>query len=249
MHHMTPTPGASAPDNRVKLVQRDLGPMVATRTRSWRGARHSSPSTVRPVKPFGTSAARMSRPQRTSKGSLADPFLALTLSKAESNSRKAFPSASLRAKTRFSSSGGVTSSDSSSSPPRALAPPPSSRPRTTRNWSRRCSAVAWRRNMPAPMIFLSISSFSWQRCSMCLSTAESVTRRITRTSLVWPTRCTRATACLSFCGFQSRSKRTTVSAACRLSPTPPARADSKKTETFGSRVKRSMRSRRFSCET
>eukprot|EP00964_Phaeocystis_antarctica_P143291 scaffold108793_cov48-Phaeocystis_antarctica.AAC.1 len=41
-------------------------------------------------------------------------------------------------------------------------------------------------------------------------------------------RCARSIACRSACGFQSLSKRMTVSAVARLMPSPPARVDSMK---------------------
>jgi hypothetical protein len=68
-----------------------------------------------------------------------------------------------------------------------------------------------------------------------------------RTIWVWPMRWHLAWACASFCGFQSESKITTVSAAVRLMPTPPARVLSKNTKLFESGwQKRSMAScRRF----
>mmetsp|Transcript_16688 Transcript_16688/g.44125 ORF Transcript_16688/g.44125 Transcript_16688/m.44125 type:complete len:223 (-) Transcript_16688:1372-2040(-) len=151
-----------------------------------------------------------------------------------------------RAMSSFISSGEVTPWPA---PPPPGPPAVSESPSTARSAALRCSAVACLRNMPAPRTFCSISSFSLQRASMCLSTFESVTKRTTRTSLVWPTRCTRATACLSFWGFQSMSKSTTVSAACRFRPRPPARADSRKTFTLSSELKRSMRAFLCSCAT
>ena len=47
-----------------------------------------------------------------------------------------------------------------------------------------------------------------------------------------PMRCARACACKSFCGFQSLSKMTTVSAVARLTPRPPARVDNKKQKSW-----------------
>ena len=50
------------------------------------------------------------------------------------------------------------------------------------------------------------------------------------TSLVCPSRCDRAWACRSMAAFQSVSYITTVSAPCRLSPTPLAQMDSRNTK-------------------
>mmetsp|Transcript_35796 Transcript_35796/g.114004 ORF Transcript_35796/g.114004 Transcript_35796/m.114004 type:complete len:222 (-) Transcript_35796:3070-3735(-) len=59
--------------------------------------------------------------------------------------------------------------------------------------------------------------------SMCISYVSLVHSRKTCTGLVCPIRWQRAIACRSFCGFQSGSNMTMVSAAVRLMPTPPAR--------------------------
>mmetsp|Transcript_38553 Transcript_38553/g.103523 ORF Transcript_38553/g.103523 Transcript_38553/m.103523 type:complete len:229 (-) Transcript_38553:1447-2133(-) len=201
-------------------------------------------------KPCGTSLGRISRPHRSSSARVG-PWPAAEPSGSRrvcaSMPWKASSSLALRAISLFSSSGEVTSWPPASPPGPPSLPPES--PSTARSAALRCSPVACLRNMPAPITFLSISSFSLQRASMCLSTFESVTKRTTRTSLVWPTRCTRATACLSFWGFQSMSKSTTVSAACRFRPRPPARADSRKTFTLSSELKRSMRAFLCSCAT
>ena len=62
------------------------------------------------------------------------------------------------------------------------------------------------------------------------------------TSRFWPMRCARAWACRSAWGFQSESKRMTVSAVARLMPRPPARVESRKTKRSSGRVlKRSIR--------
>lgn len=53
------------------------------------------------------------------------------------------------------------------------------------------------------------------------------------TCLFWPILCALACACRSFCGFQSESKMTTVSADARLMPRPPARVDNKKQKSWG----------------
>mmetsp|Transcript_102825 Transcript_102825/g.299942 ORF Transcript_102825/g.299942 Transcript_102825/m.299942 type:complete len:237 (+) Transcript_102825:106-816(+) len=216
-----------------------------------------SPLSRGPEKPRGTSSARISRPQRASRSATpsGSPPRGGASAPASSSSAsmvlKAASSSSPLARSRFSSSNGVKSPVPAAPPGAAGAPPSAAeaRPRTACRAWRRWSAVACLRNIPAPMTFFSKSSFSWQRRSMCRSTAESVTRRTTRTSLVWPTRCTRAIACLSFCGFQSRSKSTTVSAAWRFSPRPPARAERRKMAKLGSEVKRLIRSVRSSWET
>lgn len=57
------------------------------------------------------------------------------------------------------------------------------------------------------------------------SNPKPLTQPLTPRRLTQPLTC----ACRSICGFQSVSYMMTVSAACRLSPTPPARTDSRKT--------------------
>jgi len=47
-------------------------------------------------------------------------------------------------------------------------------------------------------------------------------RTKTSTGFVWPRRCARPTACLKAAASGHGSKKTTVDAAVRLSPTPPA---------------------------
>ena len=61
-----------------------------------------------------------------------------------------------------------------------------------------------------------------------------VTSRYTLTGLDWPIRCARACPWRSPCGFQSLSKMTTVSAAVRLMPCPPARVVSRKAKQSSS---------------
>ena len=58
-------------------------------------------------------------------------------------------------------------------------------------------------------------------------------RRYTCTGLVCPMRWHRAIAWLSTCGFQSESSRITVSAVCRLTPSPPARVVMMKAKYLG----------------
>ena len=70
------------------------------------------------------------------------------------------------------------------------------------------------------------SSFSLAVARIFSSMGVAVTSRSTRTSCFCPMRCARAIACRSICGFQSESKRMTVSALCRLRPRPPARVES-----------------------
>mmetsp|Transcript_13033 Transcript_13033/g.41121 ORF Transcript_13033/g.41121 Transcript_13033/m.41121 type:complete len:256 (-) Transcript_13033:1545-2312(-) len=53
------------------------------------------------------------------------------------------------------------------------------------------------------------------------------------TGFFCPSRQTRASACRSLAGFQSRSKRMRRFAPTRLRPTPPARVDSRKTKDMG----------------
>mmetsp|Transcript_20882 Transcript_20882/g.68982 ORF Transcript_20882/g.68982 Transcript_20882/m.68982 type:complete len:510 (+) Transcript_20882:106-1635(+) len=70
------------------------------------------------------------------------------------------------------------------------------------------------------------SACFWRARSRIFSSTDAfVTKRKTRTGLVWPSRCARSVACRSICGFQSGSKRTTASAVARLMPTPPARVE------------------------
>mmetsp|Transcript_3497 Transcript_3497/g.6680 ORF Transcript_3497/g.6680 Transcript_3497/m.6680 type:complete len:234 (-) Transcript_3497:1849-2550(-) len=162
---------------------------------------------------------------------------------------KAASSSLLRARSWFNSFGEVNGLCSpspllltvSSAVASALAP------RILRNMSTRCSCDAPFANIPAPIIFFSRSSFSTQRASMCRSTPESVISLNTRTSRFWPKRCDLATACLSFCGFQSKSKKITVSAVCKFNPRPPARADSRKTSPPFPLLNSSSRLLRSSC--
>eukprot|EP00962_Isochrysis_galbana_P029435 scaffold9409_cov116-Isochrysis_galbana.AAC.16 len=64
------------------------------------------------------------------------------------------------------------------------------------------------------------------------STVPCVTKRKMRTGLAWPIRCTRSIACRSTCGLKSESYSTTVSAEVRVMPSPPARVEQRKTESF-----------------
>mmetsp|Transcript_11424 Transcript_11424/g.23112 ORF Transcript_11424/g.23112 Transcript_11424/m.23112 type:complete len:242 (-) Transcript_11424:1046-1771(-) len=207
--------------------------------------------------PSGTSSRRMRRPAHKSvritaradgDGARGEPA---SQPKAASTSTRSWPSrgrnssssmawkaassSSLLANNRFNSSGEVASSTTPAASEAATSAPfppqaaVASKPRMLFSTSARCSCVAPLLNMPAPMILRSKSNFSLHLRSICRSTGESLNRRNTRTSFVWPNRCARAIACLSFCGFQSRSNKITVSAACRLRPKPPARAERRKT--------------------
>jgi len=60
------------------------------------------------------------------------------------------------------------------------------------------------------------------------STELTVISLRTLTSFFCPILCARSWACRSWCGFQSESKMTTVSAVWRLRPKPPARVDKRK---------------------
>ena len=55
-----------------------------------------------------------------------------------------------------------------------------------------------------------------------------------------PILCALACACRSFCGFQSESNITTVSADARLIPNPPALVDSKKQKSWNHKIRNSF---------
>mmetsp|Transcript_2118 Transcript_2118/g.8167 ORF Transcript_2118/g.8167 Transcript_2118/m.8167 type:complete len:276 (-) Transcript_2118:4538-5365(-) len=61
-----------------------------------------------------------------------------------------------------------------------------------------------------------------------------VSKRYTFTVRFCPKRCARSMACRSFCGFQSCSRKTTVSALVRFKPNPPTCVVSSKTSIDGS---------------
>lgn len=55
-----------------------------------------------------------------------------------------------------------------------------------------------------------------------------------------PILCALACACRSFCGFQSESNITTVSADAKLIPNPPALVDSKKQKSWNHKIRNSF---------
>ena len=61
-----------------------------------------------------------------------------------------------------------------------------------------------------------------------------VINRYTLTTFLWPILCARSMACMSIIGFQSCSRKKTVSAAVRLSPSPPTLVVSRSTGMVGS---------------
>ena len=89
-------------------------------------------------------------------------------------------------------------------------------------------AVARMRYPPASTTSPLRFRLSVARARIFSSTAVLVTRRKTRTSFFWPMRWARSCACASIMGFQSLSKRITVSAVARFRPSPPARVLSRK---------------------
>lgn len=60
------------------------------------------------------------------------------------------------------------------------------------------------------------------------------------TCFFWPILCALACACRSFCGFQSESNITTVSADAKLIPKPPALVDSKKQKSWNYKIRNSF---------
>mmetsp|Transcript_12756 Transcript_12756/g.29968 ORF Transcript_12756/g.29968 Transcript_12756/m.29968 type:complete len:220 (-) Transcript_12756:1046-1705(-) len=85
--------------------------------------------------------------------------------------------------------------------------------------------------VPAPVLPSSSRSnepLPAARSSEWLSNVSRVSRLYTRTGLVSPVVWQRACAWMLFCGLQSGSNRMTVSAACTLTPQPPARVPSRK---------------------
>mmetsp|Transcript_7562 Transcript_7562/g.24861 ORF Transcript_7562/g.24861 Transcript_7562/m.24861 type:complete len:232 (-) Transcript_7562:1032-1727(-) len=82
---------------------------------------------------------------------------------------------------------------------------------------------------PWPMTACSSPRFWLARAYSAASYVPRETRRYTVTGLCWPMRWQRAAACRSACGFQSGSKRMTVSADVSVMPRPPARVPSRNT--------------------
>lgn len=68
-----------------------------------------------------------------------------------------------------------------------------------------------------------LARFFLKRCRLMIfcSRVSRSTRRYTLTVRFWPILCARSMACRSFMGFQSCSKKMTVSAPVRLRPRPP----------------------------
>src|ERR1022692_4029980 len=89
----------------------------------------------------------------------------------------------------------------------------------------------------SPTTSSNILTLSCRTRSRCSSTVPAWQKLNMNTSCSWPMRWTRPTRCSSRMGFHGRSKLITVSANCRLRPSPPAPVES---STSASSRKRAM---------
>mmetsp|Transcript_714 Transcript_714/g.2142 ORF Transcript_714/g.2142 Transcript_714/m.2142 type:complete len:228 (-) Transcript_714:2828-3511(-) len=96
-----------------------------------------------------------------------------------------------------------------------------------------------------------LATSSLKRCIPMIfsSRVSRISRRYTLTVRFWPSRWARSIAWRSFCGFQSCSRKTTVSAVVRLRPRPPTLVVSSSTSMVGSALKRCATSKRLEAAT
>mmetsp|Transcript_23235 Transcript_23235/g.58622 ORF Transcript_23235/g.58622 Transcript_23235/m.58622 type:complete len:411 (+) Transcript_23235:171-1403(+) len=96
-----------------------------------------------------------------------------------------------------------------------------------------------------------LATSSLKRCMPMIfsSSVSRMRRRYTLTVRFCPSRWARSIAWRSFCGFQSCSRNTTVSAVVRLRPRPPTPVVSSRTSMVGSALKRCATSKRLLAAT